>query len=234
MKKGILLVVLVLLIPFCLGATLHGKVFDYNFRLAKNSVVQINTAPEQIMVAVDGNYSFNVPLGNYTLTAFEKGTLNRTLSLVEDNISVISSGDYVHDLIMFPNSDLGELDLDDNVTFDVITPAQVQTQNTIIIIAGLVIIALFIWICIIAFKKGKVFNKFVFTKKPQLQGEEKDDLTELSDFIMRNKRVTQKDIRKEFPMSEAKISLMITDLESQHKVRKIKKGRGNIIVWNEK
>jgi uncharacterized membrane protein len=35
-------------------------------------------------------------------------------------------------------------------------------------------------------------------------------------------------------MSEAKISLMLTDLESQGKIRKIKKGRGNVVVWQEK
>jgi predicted HTH transcriptional regulator len=43
-------------------------------------------------------------------------------------------------------------------------------------------------------------------------------------------RTTQKDIRKKFPLSEAKISLMIAELEAKGKVEKIKKGRGNIIV----
>jgi uncharacterized membrane protein len=52
-------------------------------------------------------------------------------------------------------------------------------------------------------------------------------------FIRSHKRVTQKEIRKSFPMSEAKISLIITDLESQGKVRKIKKGRGNVIIADE-
>ena len=43
-------------------------------------------------------------------------------------------------------------------------------------------------------------------------------------------RATQKDIRKEIPLSEAKISLMIAELEADGKIRKIKKGRGNILV----
>ena len=42
--------------------------------------------------------------------------------------------------------------------------------------------------------------------------------------------MTQKDLRKHFAMSEAKISLMITELESLKKIKKIKKGRGNIII----
>ena len=43
-------------------------------------------------------------------------------------------------------------------------------------------------------------------------------------------RVTQKDIRKRFPSSEAKISLLISELEHKGKLEKIKKGRGNIII----
>ncbi len=41
---------------------------------------------------------------------------------------------------------------------------------------------------------------------------------------------TQKDIRKKFTSSEAKISLVITELAHKDRIEKIKKGRGNIIV----
>ena len=47
-------------------------------------------------------------------------------------------------------------------------------------------------------------------------------------------RTTQKDIRKMIPLSEAKISLMISELEAKGVVQKIKKGRGNIIVLKDK
>ena len=43
-------------------------------------------------------------------------------------------------------------------------------------------------------------------------------------------RSTQRDIRKKIPLSEAKVSLMISELEAKGKIQKIKKGRGNIIV----
>ncbi len=46
-------------------------------------------------------------------------------------------------------------------------------------------------------------------------------------------RATQKEIRKDMPVSEAKISLVLTDLENSGKIRKIKKGRGNIIILNK-
>ncbi|MBU0461991.1 MAG: transcriptional regulator, partial [Nanoarchaeota archaeon] len=43
-------------------------------------------------------------------------------------------------------------------------------------------------------------------------------------------RITQKELRKEIPLSEAKISLLISELEHKSKIEKIKKGRGNIII----
>ena len=48
----------------------------------------------------------------------------------------------------------------------------------------------------------------------------------------RDGRATQKEIRKQFPLSEAKISLLIAELESKQIVKKIKKGRSNIIILN--
>ena len=41
------------------------------------------------------------------------------------------------------------------------------------------------------------------------------------------------EIRKHFPLSEAKISLMITELEHKGIVNRIKKGRGNVIILNK-
>jgi LPXTG-motif cell wall-anchored protein len=60
------------------------------------------------------------------------------------------------------------------------------------------------------------------------------DLQNILDFLKREGgRTTQKDLRREIPFSEAKISLMISELESKKKVRRIKKGRGNIIILNQ-
>ncbi|MBS3149146.1 hypothetical protein J4455_00425 [Candidatus Woesearchaeota archaeon] len=45
--------------------------------------------------------------------------------------------------------------------------------------------------------------------------------------------MTQKDIRKELKISEAKVSLILTQLESEGRIKKIKKGRGNIVILNK-
>ena len=47
-------------------------------------------------------------------------------------------------------------------------------------------------------------------------------------------RITQKELRQEMMyLSEAKVSLIVTELEHKGKVEKIKKGRGNVIIGKE-
>jgi hypothetical protein len=43
-------------------------------------------------------------------------------------------------------------------------------------------------------------------------------------------RITQLDLRKALPYSEAKVSLIVSDLENRGLVKKIKKGRGNVLI----
>ena len=46
-------------------------------------------------------------------------------------------------------------------------------------------------------------------------------------------RITQKELRARLRYSEAKVSLMITDLEDRRIVKKVKKGRGNVIILTD-
>jgi uncharacterized membrane protein len=61
------------------------------------------------------------------------------------------------------------------------------------------------------------------------------DLHELYALIMKNGgRVTQKELRGEMKYSEAKVSLMLDDLEDRGHIKKIRKGRSNIIIAESK
>ena len=91
-------------------------------------------------------------------------------------------------------------------------------------------------------KKGKK-KEYIQEKKEESFDETKEekevDAPESLDRVIRiikenNGRVTQREIRKQIPLSEAKISLMITELEDKGIVKRIKKGRGNIIILNKK
>jgi uncharacterized membrane protein len=61
---------------------------------------------------------------------------------------------------------------------------------------------------------------------------EKDDITQFIDEIKKvGGRITQKNLRGKFQQySEAKVSLIITEMENKGIIGKIKKGRGNIII----
>ena len=95
----------------------------------------------------------------------------------------------------------------------------------------LTLIIVIILVCIVAYLAIKYFHlaeRFMHeTKKADVS----DLAQDIIKFIKSQKgRVSQKDIRKKFPSSEAKISLVITELQHKGVVERIKKGRGNIIV----
>jgi len=66
-------------------------------------------------------------------------------------------------------------------------------------------------------------------------GIDDEDLKKVIDVIRsEGGRTTQKELRKQIPLSEAKISLMVSELEHKKIVQKVKKGRGNIIILKKK
>ncbi|MBU2561116.1 MAG: hypothetical protein KKD17_02380 [Nanoarchaeota archaeon] len=74
-----------------------------------------------------------------------------------------------------------------------------------------------------------------FRARPTQEDIEDADLTRLVGIIKKEGgRTTQKELRKQIPLSEAKISLMISELEHRKIVQKVKKGRGNIIILKKR
>jgi len=59
----------------------------------------------------------------------------------------------------------------------------------------------------------------------------REDLKSLVSYLIKNDgRASQTDITKELYLSKAKVSMMITELEDKGMVKRIKRGRGNIII----
>ncbi|MFH1054152.1 MAG: hypothetical protein V1740_07070 [Candidatus Woesearchaeota archaeon] len=77
-------------------------------------------------------------------------------------------------------------------------------------------------------------QKKIVEEKEEAKIPSHSDLDKILDIIKKEGgRTTQKEIRKKMPYSEAKISLMISELEHNGMVERIKKGRGNIIVLKD-
>src|SRR3989338_8367002 len=225
----ICLLVLLALANLANAATIHGAVYDLSLKKANNVKVEINTMPKQFMVAQNGTYLFNVPNGDYIIKA-QQIQRNTVVASVQENITIRQTGSYVLDLILFPDVEEGVEDAD--IEVNDVAGANNGSLMAIAIIIVFSIAALIYFI----FKNGKQENLAIDedkNKKEKIledsyQDEEIQKIIEL--LKKEGGRATQKEIRKEIPLSEAKISLMIAELEHKGAIEKIKRGRGNIII----
>jgi uncharacterized membrane protein len=217
MKKILLLLVLLFVINLSKAATISGNIYNWDLQQVENVRVTINTTPQQLIISKDGTYSFEVPTGNYLLKAeyYKNDILEAS---VEEEITITNpNGNYIIDLILFPNLDIDE-------DFD---PFEEETkpQYLVYLLVGLSL--LIILIITFFYQKRK-------SKKQLQELEGPDDLEKVLDFIKKQDgRTTQKEIRKALGLSEAKASLIITELEHKNIVKRIKKGRTNIIILNK-
>ena len=85
--------------------------------------------------------------------------------------------------------------------------------------------------------KGVFLSIQAHVQAPQRNTERPSTQKELGEVlgIIKNYggRITQKELREKLSHSEAKVSLIVAELEHLGKIKKFKKGRGNIIVLKE-
>ncbi len=219
LKKVVFLLVLLSLIQSCYAAKLHGNVYDISLEKVSDVVLEVNSSPTQRVISKQGSYEFELGIGSYRITAKQVKN-NMTLATAEEEISIVNDGNYVLDLFLFPSFEEEESLL--NETDISIDDEYFKTTNYLLIIVILLLIFLI---------GTLLFFYFKSKKNPPLVIEGTDDLQKVINIIKsQGGRTTQKEIRKQMPLSEAKISLIITELEAKGIVEKIKKGRGNIII----
>lgn len=226
MKKLLMILFFLISLNSVFAANIQGNIYDIDLNKLENSILIINTKPEQTIVLRESSYALDIPKGNYKIKAFyyENGFLE---AYVEEELSVYDEGNYTLDLILFPS--LAEEDIlfnQSNFEFE----SGVGLEKTIPTLFGIVIALAIILFFIFKFRKRSIKGNL----EKEL-GSKLDDilLTNVLDVIKKNDgRTTQKAIRKELKISEAKLSLILSQLENEGKIKKIKKGRGNIIVLN--
>lgn len=217
MRWGIILVLL-LCLPLASAATLQGTIYDENLEVTRAMVTL--TSPEQRMLAEEGSYSFDVSPGNYTLfVASVDGSVTAT-----EYILIPEEGAYTYDLFLF-----GDLELDLDSGLEIVAEPLIQEEDLTPptdvsgVLERLLIILLLGLFGYFAWKRIQVR---AVDEQPDA-----DDLVErVLAIIASEGRISQKDLRARFSESEAKISLVVSELEADGKIKKIKKGRGNILV----
>lgn len=230
MKKLFMIIVsLILLITnITTAAEIKGTIYDYSLNPIKNTIIEINTEPAQKYLAKDGSYTFQVQEGTYILTA--KTTESKILT--QENITIKNEGEFNLDLFVFESTDYIEQIIADSNQITV-EDASSYTIWIILIIIGLILLSTAYFLKKKQYKeKSSTETKLSLTETEPQPTE--NDLNKILKIIKQEGgRTTQKEIRKHFPLSEAKISLMITELEHKNKIEKIKKGRANVIILKD-
>lgn len=232
MRRWLIIVIILIFSTSGYAATITGTVYNQQLEEEKDVLIEVNSLPIQKYLSKDGDYQFNLPIGTYTITA-RKGSITSS-----ENIAIAQEGIFVVDLFLLPNfADEDDLWADTN---DEIIEDDLIEQNNLWIYGMIIILAVFFFLNY----KYKLLNKIMPQKpypipKPEEPLPEAKTTTESSPYLMnmieilkKNEgRMTQKELRKEMVhLSEAKISLIITELEHKGKVKRIKQGRGNIII----
>lgn len=230
MRKSLLIIALLLLcINIASAAELKGTIYNSQLEVQKDVIVEINTEPEQSFVSKDGIYLFNVPPGEYVLSASHSYAGETDLS-AEEIVTVSTGGSYTLDIILF---DVLE---EDEPLADFDFASGLEENNTSWYLGIAFLLFIFLAVILALYFAGKRVKKVqrhiedAFDAGKNLD----NDLEKIISIIKaEGGRATQLEIRKHFPLSEAKISLMIAELEDKGIVRKIKKGRGNILILNK-
>ncbi len=227
------LILVLLTLPVVAAATLKGTIYNTQLNPEQNVLVEISTSPPQKYLSRDGSYAFELASGSYTLTA-QKGTV-----IVEERINILSEGTYIYDLFLLPGF-AEEDDLWNDSTQELLE--EESTAWWRYAIAGA--IALFA-----LYRIGRARKKYgplrIFRKRVKEDAaksveqhkaelaQEPGHLDKAMEIIRKNDgRLTQKELRKEMLyLSEAKVSLIVTELEHKGLIEKVKKGRGNVLLW---
>ena len=227
LRLSLILILLAAFSNIAAAATVHGNIYDLSLNKVSGAKLMVNTTPNQNLISKDGSYTFNIPNGFYTIKAEFHD--NGNIEFEKKNITINQEGNYVIDFILFPSFEEEE-DISQNLEI-----AFPETEENNFVSLLVVILIFILGIVVFFIFKGKKEKEGKSGDETNKEDDEDKDINDIIDIIKKEGgRTTQKEIRKHFPLSEAKISLMIAELEHKGIIQKIKKGRGNIILLKKK
>ncbi len=235
-KPLLFFIIIILLITQVTAATLKGTIYNEQLQAEKDVLIQINTTPEQKYLSKDGSYTFEVSTGKYQLIA------KKASQEIKEEFNINQEGIFVYDLFLIPSftdeDEIWNLSNENLISEEEIVPKSHFWQY---LVAGIIFTIAIIRIIYARKKYGplKIFRKKVKQESKKTIEQHQEELAKEPGYLenaleiikKHDGRIHQKELRKEMLyLSEAKISLIITELEHKGKVEKIKKGRGNIII----
>ncbi len=234
------------------AAVIQGTAYDWTtFEPLQKVLIEVNTTPAQKVLSKDGNYVLEVPRGNYVIKAvFQSG--NKSLAAREE-LAVNSDGEFIVDLFLGPEELIEDGIIIDPPGDETDFPVDEEPDYSFVY----AIIAVVIAVALTAFyfntrqkkrEQQQLATKETEKKQHELQeekhvqekpsGRELELSPEAREVLKKIResdgRLNQRDLRSQLPYSEAKTSLVVSELQASGLVKKIKLGRGNILIINDK
>lgn len=246
--------------PFIHAGTIKGTLYDVSLDRIHDATVDISTTPQQRYLSKDGLYSFKVINGTYTIHAQqyknEEVVARATETIVVEGNGDYRLDLILFPVVGVPDDLLGDSIFDVN---NIIVEKTTIWSWWFLLIIPLILAVGYgaYWYARKQQKHSSVLvtspqlirelDKMTMEKalpmpnvkvKEEMKDEPKETTTPqgnelqlILDYLKKEGgRTTQKDLRKQFTSSEAKMSLMIAELEHRGVLEKIKKGRGNILI----
>lgn len=209
-----------ILLPGVDAATVYGAIYDSQMNPVTKTVVHINSSPPQRHISRYGGYSFIVGEGEYEITA-ELTYNNITRTIASQRITIDQDGEYRIDLFV-----------SDDISFE--QPLEQETGYWwwwigIILVGGIGMWGLGIWYAQ-RFKGNstETSQSVVVSESEPITHPLKAKILSILD--KHQGKVSQRDIRKELRYSQAKISMVLTEMEQDNTITRIKSGRSNTII----
>ena len=239
-----LLIILIILSSVVTAATLKGSIYNSQLELEKDVLIEINTTPQQQYLAKDGNYEFELNLGKYQLTA-RKGEIE-----IMEEVKIVKEGSFLFDIFLLSSlaeeTELWQNSEEDLFNGEMESEPDEDSNNEEIEwwrwAIGIIVVLFSLQRIYRARKKYgslQIFRKRIKKESKKTLEQHKAELEKEPGYIEKaieiikkhDGRISQKGLRKEMLyLSEAKVSLIVTELEHKGKVEKVKKGRGNVII----
>lgn len=217
------LLVFLLAVNVLYSATLFGQVYESNtFSKLNNTRIKLD-GPISIQLIVQGDYSVDIPLGTYNLTAsyYKSGKVQY---YTEEKIK-ITQEQTRFDVVLFP------AELQNMIPKD---ESREEEKNGIKIDNSMILFGFIVLFIIIIYLLYKSLSK---PAKTQIMASEEDEEQEFDEEAFKvleilnshEGRILQKELRNIMNLSESNMSILITELESMGYVKRIKKGRENVL-----
>lgn len=212
------LALIFIIITLLHSTTLNGQIISAeSFENINNTLIKI-TGPTTTQFVASQNYSIELIEGEYEISAHH---LEQEECSSSEKV-VVSGESMIFDLVLFCGLD-DPFFLDESGV-DFSFENQDSPQNLSLYFLGfLILFTIAIFLYYISKNKSKIKED-----KTELD----DDSIKILEIIKSHEgRILQSELRDILKFSESKMSLVLTELEVLEKIKRIKKGRGNIIKF---